>query len=69
MVEPEMPSLVIRTLIVSRTLHDACLCRTTYNVKLDQKCSTCQIREELRRCWPTEYLAIADVMLQKAQKQ
>jgi hypothetical protein len=66
---PEMPNLVMRTLIVSRMLHDDCRCDTPHNLELEQKCSTCQIQQELRRCWPTEYLAVADVMLKRAQKQ
>ena len=68
MAEPEMPSLAMRTLIVSRVLHDECVCHTPHNLQLKQKCSTCQIRHELRRCWPTEYLAVADVMLKRAQQ-
>ena len=61
--------MIMRTLIISRMLHDECVCDTPYNLEHKQKCSTCQIRQELRRCWPSEYLAVADVMLKKAQKQ
>lgn len=62
--EPEMPDLVTRTLLISFMLHDDCVCNGTS--KSENKCSRCVILENLRRCWPTDYLAVADVMLRKA---
>jgi hypothetical protein len=62
--EPQVPDLVTRTLLISFLLHDECVCAGT--VKSDDKCSRCIILENLRHCWPTDYLAVADVMARKA---
>ena len=62
--EPQMPDLVTRTLLISFMLHDECVCNGSFQSNL--KCSRCVILENLRRCWPTDYLAVADVMVRKA---